>query len=489
MLLETIINNLKTEGLLQQKTHVVLGYSGGIDSTALLFLLSKLRESHPLEVTAVYYDHHWRGSPPAELPLIHQNCLRCQVPLVMIEADRTLPKTETIAREHRYRELTRLASDLGAQAVLTAHHADDQVETILFRVLRGTGLDGLVGIQKRLILEEPFGEPIPILRPLLNISRDALTAYIQESGIPFFEDPSNQSLKHQRNLIRHHILPTLEQHFPQVKNTLFKMGLVAESDLEILEEAITPIWDKVYQHDPQGAYLDAVVFSQLALPYQRRILKRFLQKNRLSIDFQTIEDTLTFIHGETRHNLDSALKSLESPKEGFSQFLSLYKNKIRVVETATQRPVLEPTPLSLEALPETGVVDIPAFQASLTLSEVADGTAIKPSQLLLAPESLAMYLNLEAFKDKPLEIRNRRPGDKFHPVGLPGAMRLKKYLMNRGVPRFERDKIPLLVSGQDVLWAIGLGLSQQVQGTPTHHLIWTPNPATAPPREEARSLS
>src|SRR5690606_28945222 len=145
----------------------------------------------------------------------------------------------------------------------------------------GTGVDGLVGIQKRLILSEEAGSPVPILRPMLDLARKTIREYVQEHQLAYFEDPSNQDFRYQRNKIRNEILPVLEQAFPQVKNSLFRLSLVAQGDLHIIEDSIQAVWQQVYEEDRQGPCLNAVRFNQLGLPYQRRILKQFLNRQHI----------------------------------------------------------------------------------------------------------------------------------------------------------------------------------------------------------------
>lgn len=471
MILESVIENLQAEGLLQTapRTHLVLGYSGGADSTALLYLLNDIRQKMPLDVTAVYFNHRWRSNPPEELPLVHRNCIATNTPLVIVQADLNLPKTEAAARHARYKQLTGLAHDLHADAVLTAHHADDQIETLLFRILRGTGIDGLSGIQKRLLLGKEHGSPVPILRPLLDVSRKTIREYIQEKQLTYFDDPTNLDSKRQRNHIRHNVLPVLEENFPQVKNSLFRLTLVAEGDVHIIDETIQGIWQDVYAEDKTGPYLEALRFNQLGLPYQRRILRRFLIGQEIHADFQTIEDLLAFIRGEGRKNLDTSLKSMIKSEDGKSRFLSLYKNRLRLIDAPEKQA--EPTVVVPVEIP--GPVPVPSLGVSFFALpwhalEKVKMSPIRPN------DSQQVFVDLTAFTDKPLELRTRRPGDKFQPMGLDAPLRFKKFLINRGVPRFDRDRLLVLAHGNQVLWAPGLGISQQLKlkekAVPTHLL-------------------
>lgn len=468
--LESLIENLEAEGLLQNapRTHVVLAYSGGADSTALLFLLNELKSKLPLDVTAAYFNHRWRGNPPAELPLVHENCLKTNTPLVIIQADLTLPKTETAAREARYRQLTQLTQDLHANALLTAHHADDQIETLLFRIFRGTGLDGLGGIQRRLVLQPSDGAPVPILRPFLDVSRRTIQEYLVNHNINYFEDPTNSELRMQRNRIRHEIFPTLERAFPQVKNALFRLSLVSEGDLQILEDTINGLWKEVHGKDTQGDYLNAVRFNQLGLPYQRRILKRFLAQHDIFADFQSIEDVLDFIRGEGRHNLSTSLKSILKGDAGNERFLALYKDRLRLIDGPK-------APLAKEGIAVSipGIMTMPNLQR--TFKALAWQAPEKVKVLPIRPnDSQQVFVDLSTYAEKPLELRTRRPGDKFHPMGMSTPLRLKKFLINRGVPRFDRDQRLLLAHGNQILWIPGLGISQDIvvkSNMPPTHLL------------------
>jgi len=482
MILEAVIENLEMEGLLRSapRTHLVLGYSGGADSTALLFLLNEIKQKYPLDVTAAYFNHRWRGQMPEELPLVHRNCLQSNTPLVVIQADLNLAKTENAARHARYRQLTQLANDLHADAVLTAHHADDQIETTLFRILRGTGIDGLSGIQKRLEFETTAEKTTPVLRPLLEVSRKTISEYIRQHQLEYFNDPTNQDLDRQRNRIRNQILPILEEAFPQVKNSLFRLSLVADGDLQIIEKAIEDLWGKTYGQDSEGPYLNAMRFNQLGLPYQRRILKRFLTRQDIHPDFQTVEDLLKFIQGSGRKNMDTSLKSIVKGEDGKKgRFLSLYKNKLRLLSPPEELPA---TPVVPVAIP--GPVPLPELNVSLFAlpwyeSEKISISPIRPN------DKQQVYVNLSQFVDKPLELRTRRPGDKFQPIGMDVPVRFKKFLINRGVPRFERDRLPVLALGNQILWAPGLGISQQLviqkKTAPTHLLQILPGLDHPPP--------
>ena len=315
-MLNIVLNNLKELGLIRRhtKNKLIVAYSGGIDSTVLLHTLSNLRNEVDIDLYAAYVHHNWRPLPIKELPILHKTCKEWNIPLIMIESDRTLQHSEGRGREHRYNQLTALADNIDADAILTAHHADDQVETILFRMLRGTGADGLAGIHKKMLYHNHQQKKAIVARPLLDIARDKIATYAKENNLVYFDDPSNENNKFHRNLIRNEIIPVLEEHFPHLKNSLFKLGLVIEGDLQVIKDEIDQIWPTVGQYDDteHGLYLDVTAFSRHQIPYQRRLMRRFLQEHNVEIDYQTIEEIIEFVGGEYRHNLSTGLKSLDT---------------------------------------------------------------------------------------------------------------------------------------------------------------------------------
>jgi len=438
--------------------HLVVAFSGGPDSTAMFHALADWRDAGAdLRLTVVWVNHAWREQN-TELPLLHQHVMARNVPLTIVSADKSLPKTEGAGREYRYRQLTGLAQSIDADAIVTGHHADDQAETILFRLLRGTGLDGLVGIRRRLLFE---GTRVPVVRPMLDAPAELVRAYLRDKNLRFFEDPTNTDIKFQRNLIRQKILPQLQQDFPNVKNALFRLAAVAEGDLAIIESRVDELWQRVTGKDAEGVFLLAGIFNAMDAPYQRRLLKRFLQDHDIACDFAMVEETLDFVRGDNRRKIGSALKSLPCEEAGKKRFLSLYKDHVRVLTLPAKhteesvdisRPGLYIFPgLGLEVETKLLKKDPSATeeeQKSLPLPK-----ALKPiAEFRLDPE-------LGGFKDKLLQVRTRKPGDKFHPAGMPVPLRLKNWLINKAIPRFKRDYLPVVAYGEHVLWAKDMGMS------------------------------
>lgn len=471
-----ILKNLQNNNLLIQprQMHVLAAYSGGIDSTVMVHALSQLRQHQALTITAVYYDHGWRGAPPAELPVIHQNCQYWNVPLILLPANRQIPITETAAREARYAAILELGSALGVDAVLTAHQADDQIETIMFRILRGTGIDGLTGIRKKMIFENESDSQIPVLRPMLDIYREGIRRYAEQHQLRYFEDPANENKEYQRVLLRQEVIPFLQHHYPNLKSSLLRLATVSEGDSAIIEDVIDSLWPSVYEENG----LNIVFFNQLGRPYQRRIIKRFLNKHHIDIHYERIEDIIDFIQGKNRRNLASALMSLE--KSAIScgleknRFLSLYKNRLTLLSIQKKVSGEQEAPLSPAVrLVVPGETPYPALDLKVEVIPYSESESA--SSWTLSQDQNTVYVDLSQYLDPytdtwPMEIRTRRPKDRIQPLGMSTSMRFKNYLINRGIPRFKRQEIPLLASGENILWAPGVGLSEtlRIVDKPTH---------------------
>lgn len=499
---------------------LLVAFSGGADSTALLHLVKQLALQGKAEVAAAFYNHAWRGTPPPEIARLHKTCKDLEVPLVLLPSTPGEKKTEAMARSYRYKALQRAALALKADAILTAHHADDQVETLLFRLFRGTGLDGLCGILPVLSMEtdDPQTPATPIVRPLLGANKVDLTAYCQHHQLSAFEDPSNQNTRFSRNALRHKVLPGLMQAFPQLKTALLRLAQTAQSDSQLLDELLEPQWQRLFYVDetqPGGWKLNAQAFAQLGEAYQRRLARRLLKHLHHEADWDTVEALTGFLSGKTTRLLsweatEKPLKFSLSPNQSQSRrFIVLHQGQAweetqAIIEkpsndkTSVQafEPVFFPLPNAVEA---DTLVTL-ANPQTQQLQALTASVVVKPSQRVPEefPEPTGDTLLLHCPEDwpenpktatkngtepRPLVLRTRQPGDRWQPLGLyEGSQKLKDTLMARGIPQAERDGLLVLArTGQDaqeVLWVVGVGLSEKLRVTEgrlaTHQLSLSP---------------
>jgi tRNA(Ile)-lysidine synthase len=436
----------------------IVAYSGGKDSTALLHSLLDLKnEARPeIEIIAAYYWHPWRPLQE-DLQHIMNTCKALNVKLVMLTPDLTLPKTEAAAREDRYAQLAALGTNLKADAVLTAHHQDDQVETILFRVFRGTGIEGLTGIPESRLL----AANLLLIRPMLSILSRDIQAYLTERQLQYTEDPTNADTRFRRNFIRHEILPRLETVFPQLKETLPTMGHLIHGEIDIINSKMRDLWNTVF--DASENALDELSFIQLKKPFQRRILRQYLELNQIEAGLARVDELIHFITGDNRALNHPSQCSIDKTK-----VLHLYRHRIRLIE---------PQPFKKDTM----ALAVPCYQshcglkASIKISELSYEERMKPIDYTnLSP--FEAYVDLSKLDTTAWVLRSRHDGDRMMPLGMKNPIKLKRLFMGRHISRFQRDDIPLIADGSEVLWAVGVELSEKikVRQHPTHYITYQP---------------
>jgi tRNA(Ile)-lysidine synthetase-like protein len=222
--------------------------------------------------------------------------------------------------------------------------------------------------------------------------------------------------------------------------------------------------------------LNAITFNQLARPYQRRVIKRFLVDHDLSVDFQTIEELIDFIQGEGRHDQAVGLRSLEGGEAGKRRFLSLYKHHVSILdlppEALSGPPAPDKPPVLGEGESPAPIIPVavPGYLINTDLNMAVHLTPVPESErkkknILRADLSQSIVVDIGYYAKRPLVLRTRQRGDRIHPFGMPVPMRLKNYLINKGIPRFERDRIPVVACGQEILWVLGYGISETLRVT------------------------
>ncbi|MBE7702755.1 MAG: tRNA lysidine(34) synthetase TilS [Cyanobacteria bacterium SIG28] len=432
------------ENNLQDKT-IILGFSGGYDSMCLLDVLSKLRQKAPffeLSVIAAHFNHNWRG----EESLKEQEVCRLFAASRGFEfytkmAPVGLKKTENEARIARYEFFEDTLEYFDADVVFTAHNRDDNAETVLYRVIKGTGVVGLKGIsQKRGCF----------YRPLLTSRRSEIVDYCEKNNLLPNNDSSNADIKYFRNYIRLNIIPMLEKINPQVKDSLNTLAEVAKSDDLIIEEYISTLRGKVLE----GDRIISKNYLELSEPVKKRIIHEYIQQFDLDYDFKKINELYDFIEKNITKRNGSTIS--------LATALWLYVDE-RYIETIPRK---EET-----AIPTNKEILIEAEGEYKIGDKIL---LIKPyvsQEVFVFPEATANFVYVDLSKIKtPIVARTRRDGDIINPFGMQGSMKLKKYLNSKGVNRHRRDEILLLAKDDEILWVAGVGLSNKiaVDKTPTH---------------------
>lgn len=268
---------------------VLLAVSGGADSIALLRAACRTRVGGLGRLVAIHYNHHLRGSESdADESFVRDQCLQLGVPCAVAHASNEYSRSsEESARHDRYDCFVRAAQSWGARYVATAHTSDDQAETILHRILRGTGLKGLAGIPR--VRELLPG--VSLIRPLLESTRSQVVDYLEAIGQPFRQDSSNTQARFTRNRLRNDLIPWLEREYnPQVKEALLRLGQLAGEAHDVLVDATGDLWRRaVHSASSRNAVLDCAELAPVPTHLVRQLLISVWQECGWGLQGMTFE--------------------------------------------------------------------------------------------------------------------------------------------------------------------------------------------------------
>ena len=438
------ISNFLRKYDLADKT-IIVGFSGGYDSMCLLDILSKIKQSQEfldLTIIAAHFNHNWRG----EESLKEQEVCRIFSSSKGFEfytktAPQTLKKTENDARIARYEFFEEAFEEYDADAVFTAHNKDDNAETVLYRVIKGTGIVGLKGISER----RKF-----FYRPLLSTSRKEIMDYCIKNNLSPNNDSSNNDTNYKRNYLRLNVIPALEKINPEIKDALNTLALNATNDNEIINEYLSSIRPKVFENGK----IIVQEYKKLSMPVKLRLLYEFITDLDLDYDSKKIKEIFDFIE----QNCDKRNGSTHS----LATAMWLYADD-KIVETIPHKKQIEIDKIEPVTVETSGNYKIGNKQ--FTLKE------FNSDELFVFPEATSQFAYVDLSNvEFPLTLRTRKDGDIISPFGMKGSMKLKKYMNSKGVKRHKRDEIPLLCDDTEVLWVSGVGLSNKigVKDRPTH---------------------
>ncbi len=417
-----------------------------------------------MQVTAAHFNHHLRPEADHDASMAAEMAARLAIPFICGGTDVSALvreqkiSVEEAARQARYTWLLDQACQNNAQAVAVAHTADDQVETILMHLLRGSGLDGLTGMPYRQVFPL-WNAQVPVVRPLLTFWRMDTEAICEAAGIQPVMDASNQSTRYFRNRIRLELIPTLQEYNPQVKNHLLQTAHILSEEKEILEGVIHQAWqDCRIKKEGNWLSMNSPVLESLPESTRRLVLRRGLlelEPALRDIDFSRTEMLSDFVKQSTRSGETHLFGNLWTQKQGNTVYLWNGKPGL----TAFQ-PQLDQTRES--CLPLPGKAD---FSGWFIESRVVD---IHLAREMIAESETDNKVWLDADRlNFPLAIRAHIPGERFTPLGMGGkSQKLSDYFINRKIPRQARQGWPLVTSGSDIIWVVGQGISEIAAITP-----------------------
>ena len=440
------------ENLAAEKA-VAAAISGGADSTILALALCRMHHEGrlPGPLYFLHVDHGVRPDSRQNAQHVVDLADRLDVPVLVRRLVLPARPSEDAMRRSRYDALLQMCTECDAATLLTAHHADDNLETVLFRMLRGTGPRGLAGIPEARWLRG-HGMPVLLVRPFLRTRKSTLLALLHELGEHAYEDSSNQDTSYTRNRLRLETIPRLRRDLGTgLDVALMTVSRTARAAAEILDaQGLRIVSERGRSRtawrlelDLRGLDDDARPFIEAALrqahealhPHGEAPLCAWLQRATGLLDKpdgKRVGGRGGLLCERTRHGLLLLDPDRAGPPPNTQDGGQLF-----LVDAGRQRFGATEWWLEASEHPQPPLVPTPKEAGRL--------------RALLDPRPLSV----------PLRLRTRRPGDRFHPLGHPGDVELRRFLQSRHVPRFDRDRLPLLVDAEDrVLWIPGVELSE-----------------------------
>ncbi|MFO7295079.1 MAG: tRNA lysidine(34) synthetase TilS [Caldicoprobacter sp.] len=448
-MLSKVLHTIHKYNMLLSGERVLVGISGGPDSVALLHVLKRIERDMGIEVYAAHVHHGIRGTvADQDAEFVAQLCQQWDVPLFVERAN--VPRLadewgmtlEEAGRIVRYRFFDEVLQDIRGHKIALGHNRDDQAETILHHILRGTGMQGLQGIR-------PVRQN-KIIRPLIEVSRAEIEEYCHQNGLDFRLDTTNQDVAYTRNRIRHELIPYIKQHFnPNIVDALVRMGTIIRDEEEFLQDYCRKEYDKLVRVSNQNQLrIDLQGFLMQPIAVRRRVLRMALRAMSGTLDnigANHVEEVLDMASNCTTGAmlmLPSGIRVLKDYGD-----IVVWRGELR-------RPVQ----------PFEYPLDVPA---SVTVKECGIEVVAQrvPREEVSFSSPWRVYIDGDVIVGR-LRIRNRRQGDRFKPFGMEGTKKLKEYFIDRKVPRHERDGIPLVVDEKNIIWVVGLQIHDDYKITP-----------------------
>jgi len=468
IMLDKIARLLQNEGKLDAKNLILIGISGGPDSLCLLHALHTLGYN----MVAAHVNHGLRPEADEEAQTVKQlvgelgvGFISCKVN-VRSSSDEHKVSIEEEARTLRYQYLFEQAVEMGAIAVLVGHNADDQVETILMHLLRGSGLAGLRGMEFRSI-PNPWSEHIPLIRPLLFTWREDILKYLAEHRLNPISDQSNLDPTFFRNRLRHELLPFLEKYNPRIRENLHRVGKILTDDFDVLQQLTAQAWKtNLVRHGPGYLAFHLTGFWELSLSIQRYFLRKAIAYHLPSlrdVDFESIERGIGVLRSDKPYDQADLIAGLRIIKDGGLFWLAKSSADLPESDFPIVRPCSELT------------LDIPSTislgnQWELQITPAPDPELAK-EQSMANLDPFQAWLDISEL-DLPLIVRCRSAGDRLRPLGMNGhSMKVSDLMINLKLPKRARSTWPLVCAGDQVLWIPGYRLSHLVRIKPNSRSI------------------
>lgn len=450
-MLRRVQQTILDHSLLKPGRRVIAAVSGGADSTAMLYALWFLKDRLKFQLAAAHLDHGLRGRQSrADAHAVQLLCVRLGVPLLVGKIDHPASlrssgmSLEMAARDARHAFLLRAKNQMKGDVVALAHNRDDQAETVLMRLLSGTGLEGLGGIHYS---SEPC-EGLQVVRPMLDVSRAMIEQFLRRHGIPWRTDATNRDTVHLRNRVRHDVMPYLKSHgFPAAVPSLVRLADIVREEGESIARETSRLLNRcLATRSPRGS-LRVDALRRLSVAQCRRVLRGWLKANGVAdrgIDYSAVERLRRMIQNKASRSFQ-------------------FRDDILVRCTGMRLSVSAPVEKRSHEIERT-VLNVPGRTrleaAGLEVSVTSSRGYSREASRIGAFPATCFIARLPGASPE-LILRTREPGDVISPTGMEGSVAIKDLLINAKVPKEARSSIPVLESGGSIVWVAGYRVSRR----------------------------
>jgi tRNA(Ile)-lysidine synthase len=422
--------------LFEKGDRILVAFSGGPDSTALLHLLNNLRDKFDLEIAAAHLDHSIRKASAGERLFCRETCQKLKIKFYSRRVDipalarRWGQSLEQAGRETRYAYFESLAEKYGYTKIATGHTLDDNAETILLNLARGSGLRGLAGIPRM------RGR---IIRPLLDFEKKELVAWLDARNIKYLRDWSNRSPIFARNRIRLLMLPELEKINPAARKNIARLSEFVAEELEYLSsQTVSAYMDVLVEHDKTKIALDLGKLVRYHKSLKKKVLNeafKNLSRDTGNLSSQAISRALSIVEGQSgkKAPLGHGLTIIKSHRQ-----VAIIKKSARPGKTGLKIP---------------GRTGLPAQMGIIEARVIGKDEIVEFDR-----DNRNVYLDLGKMTE--IGVRFRQRGDKIRPLGMKGHRLLSDILIDSKIPEYERENIPLVFSGNELAWIVGIMISE-----------------------------
>ncbi len=427
---------IERERLIQKGDRILVALSGGPDSVMLLSVLLSIEDKYDLTIEAFHLNHQLRENAIDDEKFVMDLCNEYGIYCTNMTADIKLLaeekscSLEQAGREERYKLLGLTLEKRNLNIIATAHHADDQIETMIMRMIRGTGIVGLSGIPVK---------RDKIIRPLLFLTKEEINEYLRDHGLSYVIDETNNEDTFFRNRVRNHIVPLFKKENPNVYESFQRLAQIAQKTHEFIDRFANEIPMEITVNQAVVSYLDIINAKTVVQEY---IIRAMMEACGITqnISFVHVQNLLDLIHDEQNTTWDYDLPNVKF-KRRYDKILSGLSDTF-----SEQEHYRYP-------IGKDGVYVFPKERYIVRMKVRNNSGKVKNDKYI-------KQVDFDKIKFG-LYIRNKKLGDFFYPLGMQGKKTLKKYFIDQKIPKEDRLRVPLLVDGDDIICVLGRQIDER----------------------------